>query len=83
MAGAVGFAPCDRRCHIRNVRLTTRDLTILKNYAVIVERDTGIKPTLSWVIRELWRLGCAEFEKKHTKHADLILGVEETMFENE
>lgn len=65
------IAPCDRRKHIRNVRLTEYELKLLNNYAKLVERNTGVRPSQTWVIRELWCLGVSEFERLHLKHLDL------------
>jgi hypothetical protein len=65
------IAPADRRRHIRNVRITDYELKLLNNYAKLVERNTGVRPTQTWVIRELWRLGVSEFERLHLKHLDL------------
>jgi len=82
-SGPSCYAPCDVRRHIRNIRLTDRDLNVLKNYAAIIERDTGQRPSDSWVMRELWILGVASFEDRHLRHVDLVGAVQETMFEEE
>lgn len=72
---------CAKRIHARRVRFSERDLKILRNYCLAIERDTGVRPSVSWIILELLSLGVKEFEKQHIHHTDLIDGVLSTMFE--
>jgi acetoin utilization deacetylase AcuC-like enzyme len=72
---------CAKRIHARRVRFSERDLKILRNYCLSIERDTGVRPSVSWIILELLSLGLKEFEKNHIHHTDLIDGVMSTMFD--
>jgi len=61
-----------KKIHIRNVRFSSTDLTVLENLQKIIEQDTGIRPSVTWVINRLMTLGIEKFEKQHVFHEDLI-----------